>query len=97
LRVDLADDETGVTIRHTIHVGVGGIGRILDPLLRLYASPHFARDLDTHVRTEFPKLRDLLAASRAMSDPGLADPAPAPVDGLPGHERSAVTVAAQIG
>ena len=25
------------------------------------ASPRFARDLDAHVRAEFPKLRDLLA------------------------------------
>lgn len=97
LCLDLADDETGVTIRHTIRAGVGGIGRILDPLLRLYATPRFARDLDAHVRSEFPKLRDLLAASRAMSDLRLADPVPAPVDGMPGHERSVVTVAGQIG
>ena len=78
LRLDLADDDTGVTIRHTVHVGARGIGRILDPFLRRYASPRFARDLDAHVRAEFPKLRDLLAASRAVSDAGLAARATAP-------------------
>jgi hypothetical protein len=82
LRLDLADDETGVTIRHIVRAGVGGIGRILDPLLRLYASPRFARDLDAHVRAEFPKLRDLLA-----------DPAPASVGSSTGHAISAARTA----
>ena len=40
--------------------GFGGFGRVLDPLLRLYLSPRFAADLDRHVHTEFPKLRDLV-------------------------------------
>ncbi|MFN8512660.1 MAG: hypothetical protein U0232_03185 [Thermomicrobiales bacterium] len=84
LRLDLADDETGVTIRHTVRAGVGGIGRILDPLLRLYASPRFVRDLDAHVRTEFPKLRDLLA-----------DPAPALVGSATGRATSAATAGGQ--
>ena len=84
LRLDLADDETGVTIRHTIRAGVAGIGRILDPLLRRYASPRFARDLDAHVRTEFPKLRDLLA-----------DSAPALVGSATGRATSAARAGGQ--
>jgi hypothetical protein len=36
------------------------VGRILDPLLRLYFSQDFARAMDDHVKTEFPKLMELL-------------------------------------
>lgn len=41
-------------------VGYEGIGRVFDPVLRLYLSPKFAQAMDEHVRTEFPKLRDML-------------------------------------
>ena len=65
LHLDLEDDGAGVRIRHSLRVGFAGIGRILDPLFRWYFSAGFTADLDTHVRTEFPRLRDLLAAERA--------------------------------
>lgn len=52
----------GCLVRHSVEVGYRGIRRVLDPLLRLYVSQRFAADLDEHVRTEFPKLRDLLRA-----------------------------------
>ena len=49
-----------VDVRHTIDAGWSGPGRLVDPLWRLYLSRSFARDMDDHVRTEFPLLRDLL-------------------------------------
>ena len=58
LRLELTDRPGGCLVRHTLEAGFEGIGRVLDPLLRLYLSPRFAADLDQHVRTEFPKLRD---------------------------------------
>jgi hypothetical protein len=61
LTLELADRDGGVALRHTIGVGFGGPGRVLDPLFRTYFSPQFARDMDEHARTEFPMLRDLLA------------------------------------
>jgi hypothetical protein len=61
LRLDLVDDGAGVSITHTIQAGFSGPGRILDPLLRIYFSKKFAAAMDAHVRTEFPKLRDMLA------------------------------------
>lgn len=61
LTLELRDREGGVTLRHTIRAGFGGSGRVLDPLFRAYFSPNFASDMDEHVGTEFPKLRDLLA------------------------------------
>jgi hypothetical protein len=60
LRLDLVDQGGGCLVRHRTQVGSRGIGRIFDPLLRLYVSPRFAAELDEHVRTEFPRLRDLL-------------------------------------
>lgn len=54
------DERDGVTITHTVEAGFGGIGRVLDPLLRLWFTRAFAAALDAHVREEFPRLRDLL-------------------------------------
>lgn len=64
LTVELADQERGVAIRHTITAGWTGLGRLLDPLFRLYFSSRFAAAMDEHVRTEFPLLRDRLHGVR---------------------------------
>jgi hypothetical protein len=60
LSLDLRDDSSGVTITHMLQAGWGGAGRLLDPLFRLYFSTALARDLDAHVRAEFPRLREVL-------------------------------------
>ena len=60
LLLELEDDDDGVTITHSIRAGFAGVGRILDPLLRLYFSKNFTRAMDEHVKIEFPKLRDML-------------------------------------
>ncbi|HSL37080.1 MAG TPA: hypothetical protein VK883_09635 [Arthrobacter sp.] len=60
LSLELSAVPGGVSVRHTITAGWPGIGRALDPLLRLYFTPRFTADLDAHVRTEFPLLRDYL-------------------------------------
>lgn len=62
LVLELNDQGDGVTVVHTIRAGFSGLGRILDPLFRLHFSDAFARAMDEHVRTEFPRLRDLLRA-----------------------------------
>ncbi len=60
LVLELTDRDDGVAIRHTVTAGWDGLGRLLDPLWRLYWSPRFATMLDQHVHTEFPRMRDLL-------------------------------------
>ena len=60
LFLELDDYEDGVAITHTTRAGFRGVGRVLDPVLRLFFSKEFVRELDQHVRTEFPLLRDLL-------------------------------------
>ena len=61
LSLELRDHNGGVALRHTIRAGFGGPGRVLDPLFWVYFSLRFASAMDEHVRTEFPRLRDLLA------------------------------------
>jgi hypothetical protein len=63
LTLKLADDAAGVTLTHTIRAGFDGLGQFFDPLFRLYFSDEFACAMDEHVKTEFPKLRDLLRHS----------------------------------
>ena len=65
LSLELTPVPGGVSVRHTITAGWPGIGRALDPLLRLYFTPRFTADLDAHVRTEFPLLRDYLQRGSA--------------------------------
>jgi hypothetical protein len=67
LYLELEDYDGGVAITHTIRVGFRGAGRILDPALKLLLSETFARDMDDHARTEFPRLRDLLRHRRAAA------------------------------
>jgi hypothetical protein len=65
LTLELADRDSGVVVRHTIRAGFTGAGRILDPLFRIYFFKRFAAAaMDSHVRTEFPLLRDRLARTR---------------------------------
>ena len=67
LTVELADHDGGVDLRHTITVGFRGVGRVLDPLFRLYFSAEFAAAMDEHARTAFPHLRDYLGETRHTS------------------------------
>jgi hypothetical protein len=60
LALELVDDAAGATITHTIRAGFDGLGQFFDPLFRLYFSDEFGCAMDEHVKTEFPKLRDLL-------------------------------------
>lgn len=66
LVLELRDEGDAVAVRHTLRIGSSGPGRVFDPLLRGFAGRRFAHDLDEHVRTEFPLLRDLL---RSVTDP----------------------------
>lgn len=65
LTLQLADVDDGVDVRHFVRIGYRGIGAVLDPLLRLYFSNDFAAEMDAHVHTEFPLLRDRLRANAA--------------------------------
>lgn len=61
LSLEMDDDQTGVTITHTIRVGFQGPGSVLDIVFRAFFSAKFTTAIQEHVKTEFPKLRNLLA------------------------------------
>jgi len=60
LVLEFEDRSDGVGIVHTIRAGYQGIGRILDPLIRLYLSDAFEKALNEHADTEFSRLGNLL-------------------------------------
>lgn len=66
LRIVVDDDINGATITHTIRAGYRHpMGRLLDPLFRLYFSDRFARMMEEHFTIEFSRLPDVLEADSA--------------------------------
>jgi hypothetical protein len=61
LAITLDDREGCVNITHSMSIGFRAMGRILDPLLRIYFSNEFERDLREHAHTEFRLLAKMLA------------------------------------
>lgn len=61
LEIELEDDNDGVRIIHSVSIGFKSIGGILDPILRLYFSQEFEKELEEHARIEFTKLAEMLA------------------------------------
>lgn len=55
------DVEDGINIIHIVEAGFHGIGKIFDPLIRLYLSDEYEANLNAHAQEEFPKLAALLA------------------------------------
>jgi hypothetical protein len=76
LILELEDVDDGVRLKHTINAGFSGLARIFDPIFRTYFTQSFAEAMNEHVRTEFPKLRDMLrkraAAHGSLSNIGLS-------------------------
>ena len=62
--LELEDDSGGVAITHTMRAGFEGVGHILDFILRVYLSDAFAKAMDEHAKTEFPKLGELLLSAK---------------------------------
>jgi hypothetical protein len=61
LALDFEDNKDSVNIVHTLSIGFGGVGRFLDPILRVYFSAKFQRELESHAQVEFHKLADMLS------------------------------------
>jgi hypothetical protein len=61
LVLEFDDGDDGVVITHILKVGFVGIGMLLDPILRLYLTKGFEKDIEEHARTEFTKLATILS------------------------------------
>jgi hypothetical protein len=60
LSLRFRDEADGVVIAHTLSAGFQGIGKVLDPFIRLYLTRRFEADLAAHAQTEFTRLRSIL-------------------------------------
>lgn len=67
LEIDTEDEADGVVLTHTVRAGFPGVGRVFDPLLRLFLDEPFARAMDEHAKTEFTRLGALLQQRQPAS------------------------------
>jgi hypothetical protein len=63
LSLEFQDHPEGVTVYHTFTIGFRGIGKILDPLLRISFSQDFQHELEEHARVEFKLLAEKLSST----------------------------------
>ena len=54
--LECTEQNNQLMISHTLRAGVSGIGRLLDPILRLYLNRNFEKDLGEHAHIEFTRL-----------------------------------------
>jgi len=73
LVLEVENEPAGVRITHTIRAGFDRIGKVFDPLFRLYFSDRFRRAMDEHAKTEFNKLVQVFEGDRSR---GGSTPAP---------------------
>jgi hypothetical protein len=64
LAMEIENGPEGAMITHSVLVGYGRMGRMLDPFLRLYFNDEYERTLNEHAQTEFPMLGERLRAAR---------------------------------
>lgn len=65
LTIRFQDLKDGVKLIHIVTAGFQGTGKIIDPLIRLYLTKEFERQLTEHAHEEFPKLAEMLSKQRS--------------------------------
>ena len=61
IMLDFNDMPEGVKITHILRLGYPGFGRLFDPLLRLFFTKNFQKDLEEHAVAEFRLLAKILS------------------------------------
>jgi len=61
VELGLANSDDGVKLKHELRIGFSGVGKILDPFIRLYFNKKFQQALDEHCKIEWHKLAEYLA------------------------------------
>ena len=64
LEIECKQPTDDLHIVHTLKAGFSGLGKIFDPLIRVYLSENFCVELNDHAQTEFPMLVKLLIKRR---------------------------------
>ena len=58
--LELFDSPEGIKLKHELRIGYSGIGKLLDPFIRLYFNKSFQNALDEHCRIEWYRLVEYL-------------------------------------
>ena len=61
VKLELIDSNNGVDLKHELRIGYSGIGKLLDPFIKLYFNNSFRKALEEHCKVEWFKLAEYLA------------------------------------
>jgi len=61
VELELNDIDEGVRLKHELRIGYSGIGKWLDPFIRIYFNQSFRKALEEHCKIEWFKLAEYLA------------------------------------
>jgi len=56
VELELHDTDEGIRLKHELRIGYSGIGKLLDPFIRLYFNKSFQKALEEHCKIEWFKL-----------------------------------------
>jgi hypothetical protein len=62
--LELCDSPEGIKLKHELRIGYSGIGKFLDPFIRLYFNKSFQSALEKHCKIEWPRLAEYFNPSR---------------------------------
>jgi len=62
VELELNDTDEGVRLKHELRIGYSGIGKLLDPFIKLYFNKSFRKALEEHCKIEWFKLAEYLSA-----------------------------------
>ena len=61
VELGLNDSDEGVKLKHELRMGYLGIGKLLDPFIKLYFNQSYRKALEEHCKVEWFKLAEYLA------------------------------------
>jgi len=56
--LELHDSDEGIKLKHELRIGFSGIGKLFNPIIRLYFNKSFQNALDEHCKLEWDKLAE---------------------------------------
>ena len=60
VELELHDSPDGIKLKHELRIGYSGLGKLIDPFIRLYFNKSFQTALDEHCKIEWFKLAEYL-------------------------------------
>jgi len=58
------DSPAGLQVSHELRIGYSGLGKLLDPLIKIYFNKSYRAALKEHCEIEWPRLAEMLNKSR---------------------------------